>query len=65
MGTLLRWYRSGVDPGAGLLQLATFMGHVDVSSTATYLQMTDWLLLEANRRFESFVQSALAVGVFS
>jgi site-specific recombinase XerD len=65
VGTLLRWYRTGVDPGAALLQLATFMGHVDVSSTATYLQMTDSLLLEANRRFESFVQPVLAEGVSS
>lgn len=65
VGTLLRWYRSGVDPGAGLLQLATFMGHVDLSSTAVYLQMTHSLLLEANRRFETFAQPVLAEGVSS
>lgn len=65
VGTLLRWYRSGVDPGAGLLKLATFMGHVDISSTAVYLQMTHSLLLEANRRFENFAEPVLAEGLSS
>ena len=63
VGTLLRWYRSGVDPGAGLLHLATFMGHVDVNSTAVYLQITDALLREANRRFEAFAQPVLGEGL--
>jgi len=54
VGTLLRWYRAGVDPNARLLHLATFLGHVDASSTAVYLTMTPELLHEANRRFESF-----------
>lgn len=65
VGTLLRWYRSGIDPGAGLLRLATFMGHVDISSTAVYLTMTHSLLLEANRRFETFAQPVLAEGLSS
>lgn len=65
MGTLLRWYRSGIDPGAGLLRLATFMGHVDISSTAVYLTMTHSLLLEANCRFETFAQPVLAEGLSS
>lgn len=65
VGTLLRWYRSGVEPGAGLLHLATFMGHVDVNSTAVYLRVTDELLLEANRRFETFARPALVEGVIS
>jgi site-specific recombinase XerD len=63
VGTLLRWYRNGTDPSAGLLQLATFMGHVDVSSTAVYLQMTHALLQEANRRFETFAQPVLDEGL--
>lgn len=63
VGTLLHWYRSGVDPGAGLLHLATFMGHVDVNSTAVYLQITDALLREANRRFEAFAQPVLGEGL--
>ncbi len=63
VGTLLRWYRSGVDPDAGLLQLATFMGHVDLSSTAVYLQITNALLLEANQRFEAFAQPVFVEGL--
>lgn len=63
VGTLLRWYRSGVDPGAGLLKLATFMGHVDISSTAVYLTVTHSLLREANHRFESFAHPVLAEGL--
>lgn len=62
VGTLLRWYRDGVDPGAGLLKLATFLGHVDVTSTATYLTITEALLREANRRFEAFARPALLEG---
>jgi integrase len=63
VGTLLRWYRSGLDPGARLLQLATFLGHVDLMSTATYLHISESLLWEANRRFESFVQIVNKEGV--
>ncbi len=60
VGTLLRWYRTGVDPGAGLLALATFLGHVDVTSTAVYLTMTTALLQEANRRFELYARSVFS-----
>ena len=52
--TLLHWYRTDVDPGRRLFHLATFMGHVNVESTAWYLTITDELLEEANRRFERF-----------
>ncbi len=52
--TLLRWYRTDVDPGRRLFHLATFMGHANVESTAWYLTITDELLEEANRRFERF-----------
>ena len=52
--TLLRWYRTDVDPGRRLFHLSTFMGHVDPSSTAWYLSVTDALLDAANRRFEHF-----------
>ncbi|HUF08554.1 MAG TPA: tyrosine-type recombinase/integrase [Rhodothermales bacterium] len=41
VGTVLRWYRNGADPGAGLLKLATFMGHVDISSTGSGLCLTE------------------------
>ena len=63
VGTLLRWYRSGADPQAHLLALATFLGHVDVNSTAVYLTTTQSLLEEANRRFEAFVTPALREGL--
>ena len=59
VGTLLRWYRSGLDPQAGLLRLATFLGHVDPNSTATYLTITEALLEEANQRFELFAQTVI------
>jgi len=52
VGTLLRWYRSGVDPGSRLFQLSTFLGHVNPASTAVYLTVTTDLLSEANQRFE-------------
>lgn len=63
VGTLLRWYRSGRDPGTRLLQLATFLGHVDLTSTAVYLQISESLLWEGNRRFEAFAQIVLKEGV--
>ena len=52
VSTLLRWYRSGVDPGSRLLQLSTFLGHVNPQSTAVYLTITTELLTEASQRFE-------------
>jgi integrase len=52
--TLLRWYRSDIDPGTRLFHLATFMGHVSPESTAWYLTITDELLEEANKRFGRF-----------
>lgn len=58
VGTLLRWYRTGVDPGQRLIHLSTFMGHVNPASTAWYLTITDDLLEAANERFERFVESS-------
>lgn len=54
VGTLLRWYRAGIDPGQRLIHLSTFLGHVDPISTAWYLTVTAELLDEANARFEQF-----------
>jgi site-specific recombinase XerD len=56
VGTLLRWYRAGIEPQSRLLQLSTFLGHVGPETTALYLTITDSLLQEANRRFEQFAQ---------
>ena len=59
VGTLLRWYREGVDPAARLFHLSTFLGHVNPSSTAVYLTVTSELLTAANRRFEGFAAPVL------
>jgi integrase len=59
VGTLLRWYRAGVDPGVRLIHLSTFLGHVDPASTAWYLTITTELLDAANERFEQFAPNAL------
>ncbi len=48
---LLKWYRQGLDVNALLPALATYMGHVDISSTHIYLQATPELFEEANKRF--------------
>ncbi|MGD1080209.1 MAG: tyrosine-type recombinase/integrase [Candidatus Sulfotelmatobacter sp.] len=52
VGTLLRWYRQGIDPNCRLMHLATFLGHVDPNSTAVYLTITEELLNQAARRFQ-------------
>jgi integrase len=56
VGCLLRWYREGVDPQTRLLQLSTFMGHVEPACTAVYLTITPQLLDQANQRFEAFTE---------
>ena len=56
VGTLLRWYREGKDPSNLLIQLSTYLGHSDVSSTAVYLEMTEDLLHVAGQRFEQFAR---------
>lgn len=63
VGALTRWYRRGLDPQAQLLALSTFMGHVDVSSTAVYLTTTPELLEQANRRFQAFAAATLREGL--
>jgi hypothetical protein len=59
VGTLLRWYRSRVDPQSSLLRLSTFLGHVDPLSASVYLTMIDPLLDESNRRFEAFARDLI------
>ena len=49
---LLHWYRAGMNPAEHLLELSTFLGHADISSTAVYLAITSELLQEACHRFE-------------
>lgn len=59
VGTLLYWYRTGVDPMRRLIHLSVFMGHVSPSSTAVYLTITNELLQRANDRFELFANPLL------
>ncbi len=49
-------YRAGVDPAQRLLQLSTFLGHVQPESTAVYLTITSDLLAEAGYRFQVFAR---------
>ena len=65
VGTLLRWYRADVDPARRLFHLATFLGHVNPSSTAVYLTITPELLQEASRRFEHLAAPARGTEVSS
>jgi integrase/recombinase XerD len=53
---LIAWYRSGKDVQLLLPQLATYLGHVDLSSTQYYIAMTPELLHEANLRFGRYAQ---------
>jgi len=63
VGTLLRWYHEGADPGAQLLHLSTFLGHVKPASTAVYLTITADLLQAAGERFERFATPLSTYGV--
>lgn len=63
IGTLLRWYKLGINPMQRLIHLSTFLGHVDPSSTAVYLTITEGLLQEANLRFEEFATPSINGGI--
>lgn len=51
---VIAWYWSGQDVQHLLPQLATYLGHIEISSTQRYLQMTPELLQEASRRFAMY-----------
>lgn len=51
---LIAWYRNGVDLQNLLPKLATYLGHVNLSSTQRYLTITPELLNEASKRFENY-----------
>lgn len=53
---VIAWYRSGADLNDLLPKLATYLGHKDLSGTQHYLTMTQELLAEASRRFETFAR---------
>jgi integrase/recombinase XerD len=50
--TLLRWYRSGGEIEPHLPQLATFLGHVCIANTYTYLTQCPELMGEVVKRLE-------------
>lgn len=56
MHRVVAWYRDGKDVQRLLPQLATYLGHVDISSTQRYLRMTPELLQEASRLFAIYAQ---------
>ena len=58
---LLRWYRSGVEVQSKLPQLATYMGHVSIASTQTYLHFVGELMSVASDRFAA--RSAKLLGM--
>ncbi len=63
---LLAWYRDGQDVNARLPALATYMGHVDVSSTRLYLRPTAELFDQVNQRFHNhYLQNRVAPGELS
>jgi site-specific recombinase XerD len=63
---LLAWYRDGADVNARLPALATYMGHVNISSTQVYLQPTAELLGEVDHRFhDHFLKHLVAKGARS
>lgn len=50
---LLAWYRDGKDVNGRLPALATYMGHVNISSTQVYLRPSAELLGEVHSRFHN------------
>ncbi len=52
IGTLLRWYREGLDVEQQSPRLATYLGHAHVSDTYWYLTATPELLQLAARRLD-------------
>jgi integrase len=53
---LLEWYRDGQDINARLPALATYMGHVSISSTQIYIQATPELHEYTNQRIIEYVR---------
>lgn len=52
---VVSWYREGRDVQDMLPVLSTYLGHASINSTAVYVSMTNELLKEASRRFESYL----------
>ncbi|MFV8375931.1 tyrosine-type recombinase/integrase [Flavobacterium sp. GSP11] len=54
---LVNCYKKGNDPQKYLPILSVYMGHAHYAYTSTYLTMTDALLQQANKRFESYLKN--------
>ena len=50
--TLIRWYRSGLDPDRRIQVLSTYLGHIHVADTYWYLTACPALMASAMRRVE-------------
>jgi len=50
---MILWYEQGADLGTKLPLLATYLGHVSLSSSQHYLRLTEDLLGEVTRRYQS------------
>jgi integrase len=62
VSALRRWYASGRDVQAKLPLLATYLGHVNPTSTHLYLHLTPELREAADRRFHRHVGEILGEG---
>ncbi len=51
---VIAWYQNGDDLQFMLPQLATYLGHINLSATQRYLSLTPELLREASQRFEQY-----------
>lgn len=54
---LVNCYKNGNDPQKYLPILSVYMGHAHYAYTSAYLTMTDVLLQQANKRFESYLKN--------
>jgi integrase/recombinase XerD len=53
---VIDWYRNGADLQYLLPQLATYLGHINLSATQHYLSLTPELLQEASQRFADYAE---------
>ncbi len=53
---VIAWYRDGSDLKYRLPQLATYLGHVNLSATQRYITLTPELLHEASQCFKAYVE---------
>ena len=59
---LLQWYETEDDINSKLPLLSTYMGHVDIFSTQTYLEATSELLSAGHERFYRFFSNNIESG---